>query len=239
MIKLIEIISYMLNFFNGAELFSLENTSHSLKEKLDLKIIIPNIFSRYTKCQICKSVENIDYIYAYHNKYWVSCKYCLYKIHYSRTKFLQNNLILCDDCFLNPEIISNVSFYRISKNILQKSGKVPSLHDTFLIYYNENKSLSSTLCHPVIWDIYNRYVSCENLIHYNRKIYGYYIDEYPIKFNKSIVDYITIEKIKKKIIKCYHIANEFYFLSLCLRQKYVLNNDLLRIIYSFWRCFNF
>ena len=246
MIELLDIISYVLHFCNGAELFSLENTSHSLKDELNLVYTEPLApqYNENKECQICKSVEHIEQKYitkSIFSVHWSSCKYCLYKILYSRTKYLLCNKNLCDECFTNPETISdrNLNFYRKSQNIIQIHGKIPTIHGQFLLYCKDHSYLLDSLAHPVNWGLYFRSVSLENLILHNRHLFGYSVGEYPLKINSSIVDYITIENIRKRIIKCYHIANEFYFLSLCLRQKKILNSDLLRTIYSFWRYFKF
>ena len=242
MIYLKDLLPFIINYCNGAELFSLENTSKSIKKGLKLKVFKPSDSLIETHCQKCnKNNLSNNNIYIYLHRKWSSCNNCLPQILYSRTKYIQQFQNLCDKCFISCELVEkfNFKFYRKSKNIIQKNAIIYKTSCEFLLNCLYPGDKNNMLSQKVCWNIYVRCVSLQNLIHYNRSLYGYSLEEFPFRINNSIVNYITIEILNKRIKKSYNLANEFYILSLCLKKKKLLNTDLLKIIYSYWRYFIF
>lgn len=161
------------------------------------------------------------------NNSWIYCKDCeIYvnlanKYYYNNTKYIQYDKSSLLENY-------NYSFYRVSSNVTVKPYIQKKCYFNFRNgdYIKEYFNRVSVL---ISWKSYNelcKNIPLSNLIFYNRQIFGYKYNKFPLKD-------IPI-KWHKLITNEYNISNEWYNLHLILNKKTYFPKEILNIIFRFW-----
>ena len=95
----IDILFYLKNFLNKSELYTINNTSKLIRNKLKLKYYDPYrlTFSVINKCTLCNNnCENVKEICISLSNLngWITCNNCIHDCNYSFYKYLLCNKII-------------------------------------------------------------------------------------------------------------------------------------------------
>jgi len=225
----INILPYINNFLNKSELYTLNNTSILIRNKLKLKYYDPyrltfSIMNKCTLCNnICQDVKEICISLVYING-WITCNDCINDCNYSFYRYLLSNRIIHNNFIDNLSNIKNknykLKFFRNSINKVQFNNELYILDNQVIVYQKKNNYISLLLKwnDTVLNDTFYRQVSLRNLIHHNRDIFGYNCEDFIFKFNNN-VDIYTKNILNNLFKKEYEIVNQIYYLKLVLLKK--------------------
>jgi hypothetical protein len=165
----------------------------------------------WTYCQKCSVYEYL--LQAYYYKHY--------------TTFIRNK-------YTKPLRNKSFSFYRKSSDTtilpyIEHNGTYQRTDSNFICVNRDNSNIYITVC----WDNLQKSVCLSNILFYNRNIFGYDYDDFPIKK-------IPVQ-MKSLLRKQYTHCNEWYTLD-CIfyryRQEYTtqpyLPIEIQKIIFTYW-----
>ena len=203
-------------------------------------------------CLVCEKYnedcKEVDAIHFSDRFGWVTCPNCFPKVRYSKAKYTALNKIItiknCDEFLEQRDKIGLLSFFRRSKNKVQRASRLFALGEQTLLFNKEFKDITLL----VEWNFdpspsgriesFYREVSLVNLIFHNREQFGYHYSNFPLKLDFNL-DQESIIKIKQLIKKDYELMYRFYTLQLVINRKCrrIIDSHSLKNLQKY--CFSF
>jgi len=185
-------------------------------------------------CYCCKTYSQTmqlredSFSGLYNNYSWIYCKKCKIYVELA-DNFLYNNTnyVQYDKC-KNLEK-NHYNFFRVSSNLLVK----PYIQkECYFNFRNGDyiKDLYNRVSMTISWKSYKdelcKNIPLANLIFFNRKIFGYNYNNFPLK---------DLPKKWTNLIKTeYNLSNEWRCLLIIIYKKTNLPKDVIKIIFKFW-----
>lgn len=156
---------------------------------------------------------------------WQYCDNCEHLLELKKKYYYEKCDFIKHSAFNKTIRHLQFQFYRYSRSLnkkfIQKNCTICNNNGNILTQYQNMTIISIQWMGDMC-----KYVPLRNIIFYNRNIFGYSIEEFPIKeINK---------KMKHLIEKEYKIVNQFYNLILIVNQKSGIDDLIKSNIFRYW-----